>query len=94
MADDRPTYWATPDRKTSITVVHYKDSGVHGYVVFTGGRIAQLCNTPNEAAKAIKWPANLPTGSSAREFLAYWGYVPPAKKQPTPEPNDNTKTII
>lgn len=94
MADDRPAYWSTPDRKTSITVVRYKDSDCTGFVVFTEGRVAQLCATANEVAKVIKWPANLPTGASAREFLVHWGYVPPAKKQPTPEPNDNTKTII
>lgn len=94
MADQRPTYWSTPDRNTSITVVHYKDSGCTGFVVFTDGRTAQLCATPNEAARAIKWPANLPTGAAAREFLLQWGYEPPAKKQPAPEPNDNTKAII
>lgn len=94
MADERPVYWSTPDRKTSITVVHYKDSSATGFVVFTEGKTAQLCATANEAAKAIKWPGNLPTGAAAREFLAHWGYVPPAKKRPTPEPNDNTKTII
>lgn len=94
MADTRPTYWSTPDRKTSITVVHYKDSGSTGFVVYTDGRSTQLCTTANDAAKAIKWPANLPGGAAAREFLTHWGYEPPAKKQPTPEPNDNTKTII
>jgi hypothetical protein len=94
MADERPTYWSTPDRKTSISVAYYKDSGTHCFVVFTEGRIAQLCSTANEAAKALKWPANLPSGAAAREFLGHWGYEPPAKKQPAPEPNDNTKTII
>jgi hypothetical protein len=93
MADARPTYWATPDRCTSITVCFYKDSGRHAFVVFTDGRTARLCATANEAAKAIRWPGNLPTGAEAREFLAHWGYEPPAKK-PAPEPNDNTKTII
>jgi predicted neuraminidase len=94
MADQRPTYWSTADRKTSISVAYWKDSGIYSFVVFTDGRIAQMCSTANEAAKAIKWPANLPSGAAAREFLAHWGYVPPVKKQPTPEPNDNTKTII
>lgn len=93
MADTRPTYWATRDLNTSITVCFYKDSGRHAFVVFTDGRSARLCATANEAAKAIKWPASLPTGAAAREFLAHWGYEPPAKK-PAPEPNDNTKTII
>lgn len=93
MADKRPTYWATPDRNTSITVTFHKDSGRHDFVVFTDGRSARLCGTANEAAKAIHWPANLPTGAAAREFLAHWGYEPPAKK-PETEPNDQTKTII
>lgn len=94
MADPRPTYWSTPDGKTSVTVVYYKDSGTHGFVVFTNGNSAQMCATANDAVRALKWPANLPTGASAREFLSHWGYEPPAKKQPAPEPNDNTKTII
>jgi hypothetical protein len=94
MADERPTYWSTHDRQTSITVCFYKDSGRHVFVVFTDGRSSRLCATANEAAKAIRWPANLPTGAAAREFLAHWGYEPPAKKAPTPEPNDDTKTII
>lgn len=93
-SEARPTYWSTPDRKTSITVVRYKDSDVTGFVVFTNGRMAQLCATPQDAARAIAWPASLPTGAAAREFLAHWGYEPPVKKQATPEPNDNTKTII
>lgn len=91
MADDRATYWSTPDRRTSINVVYYKDSACHCFIVLTEGRISQLCATANEAVRAAKWPGNLPTGAAIREFLAPWGYEPPAK---TPKPNDNTKTII
>jgi hypothetical protein len=90
MADDRATYWSTPDRRTSVSVVYYKDSGCHVFVVFTAGRMAQLCATANEAVRALKWPGNLPTGAAVREFLTPWGYEAPVKKQP----NDNTKTII
>lgn len=91
---DRPTHWSTPDRSTSITVCHYRDSGATAFVVFTGGSSSRLCATANEAAKALGWPANLPTGAAAREFLAHWGYEPPGKAAQAPEPNDNTKTII
>lgn len=94
MADQRPTRWATPDRETSITACFYKDSGRHAFVVFTNGRSSRLCATANEAAKAINWPANLPTGAEAREFLKHWGYEPHAKAAPAVEPNDQTRTII
>lgn len=86
MSNDRATYWSTPDRRTSINVVYYKDSGCHGFIVLTGGRISQLCATANEAARALSWQASLPTGAAVREFLTPWGYEAPAKKQPTPSP--------
>lgn len=61
------------------------------WLVFKDGA-SHYIDGPQDIIRIAKLPPGTPSGDALRQWLSWWGWVPPAKK-PAPEPQEQTKMI-
>jgi hypothetical protein len=62
------------------------------WLVYEAGS-SRYVDGPDDVRAAAKLPAGTPSGDALRQWLSWWGWVPPSKRS-APEPQEQTKMVI
>lgn len=62
------------------------------WLVYEAGS-SRYVDGPDDVRAAAKLPAGTPSGDALRQWLGWWGWVPPSKR-PAPEPQEQTKMVV